>query len=316
MIKTALNNNIKKTHKNKKKRMFYFKRDFQLYVLLLIPLTYFLVFKYLPMYGVIIAFKDYNIFDGVFKSNWIGFDVFREIFKMKDFFSAVKNTFMLNFLDLFLGFPIPIILAILINEIRSIKFKKVSQTILYFPHFISWVIIGGIATQLFSQTGLVNSFLKTSGLSTIPFLTNGPWWIVTYLFTGIWQGAGWGTILYLAAIIGINPELFEAAQIDGANRLKRIWYIILPGMKSTIVILLILNLGQITSIGFDRPYVLGNAFVHQYSDVISTFVYNIGLVNGRFNVATAVGLFQSLVGVVFLVGAQFIADKLGEQGIW
>uniref|UniRef100_UPI00260BACB7 ABC transporter permease subunit n=1 Tax=uncultured Clostridium sp. TaxID=59620 RepID=UPI00260BACB7 len=133
---------------------------------------------------------------------------------------------------------------------------------------------------------------------------------------GIWQGAGWGTILYLAAIIGINPELFEAAQIDGANRLKRIWYIILPGMKSTIVILLILNLGQITSIGFDRPYVLGNAFVHQYSDVISTFVYNIGLVNGRFNVATAVGLFQSLVGVVFLVGAQFIADKLGEQGIW
>lgn len=223
---------------------------------------------------------------------------------------------MLNFLDLLVSFPAPIILAIMLFEIRSAWFKKISQTILYIPHFISWVIIGGIVYQLFgNQSGMVNGVLISMGLDPIPFLTEKNSWLITYLFTGVWQSAGWGTILYLAALTGVNKELFEAAEVDGATRLRKIWHITLPSIKPTIVTLLILNLGKMVSIGFDRPYIIGNTAVREYSDVLSTFVYRIGLESGQYTLATVVGLFQAVVGLVFILGSNYISKKVTGDGI-
>ncbi|OMF56513.1 MULTISPECIES: ABC transporter permease [Paenibacillus] len=294
----------------------YLKRYWQLYALISLPLIYFLIFRYGPMYGVQIAFKDFNLFQGINGSEWIGFDAFREVFGMRDFYTTLRNTFMLNFLDLLVSFPAPIILAIMLYEVRFKWFKKISQTILYIPHFISWVIIGGIVYQLFgNQSGMVNGVLESMGFNSIPFLTEKNPWLVTYLFTGVWQSAGWGTILYLAALTGVNKELFEAAEIDGASRLKRIWHITLPSIKPTIVTLLILNLGHMVSIGFDRPYIIGNTAVREYSDVLSTFVYRVGLESGQYTLATVVGLFQAVVGLIFVLGSNYISKKATGEGI-
>ncbi|PYE44512.1 sugar ABC transporter permease [Paenibacillus barcinonensis] len=294
----------------------YLKRYWQLYALISLPLIYFIIFRYGPMYGVQIAFKDFNLFQGINGSKWIGFDAFREVFAMPDFYTTLRNTFMLNFLDLIVSFPAPIILAIMLYEVRFKWFKKISQTILYIPHFISWVIIGGIVYQLFgNQSGMVNGILESMGLNSIPFLTEKNPWLVTYLFTGVWQSAGWGTILYLAALTGVNKELFEAAEIDGATRLKRIWHITLPSIKPTIVTLLILNLGNMVSIGFDRPFVIGNTAVREYSDVLSTFVYRMGIQSGQYTIATVVGLFQAVVGLIFVLGSNYISKKTTGEGI-
>lgn len=294
----------------------YLKRYWQLYALISLPLIYFIIFRYGPMYGVQIAFKDFNLFQGINGSEWIGFDAFREVFAMPDFYTTLRNTFMLNFLDLIVSFPAPIILAIMLYEVRFKWFKKISQTILYIPHFISWVIIGGIVYQLFgNQSGMVNGILESMGLNSIPFLTEKNPWLVTYLFTGVWQSAGWGTILYLAALISVNKELFEAAEIDGATRLKRIWHITLPSIKPTIVTLLILNLGNMVSIGFDKPYVIGNTAVREYSDVLSTFVYRMGIQSGQYTLATVVGLFQAVVGLIFVLGSNYISKKTTYEGI-
>ncbi|MEK3788804.1 MULTISPECIES: ABC transporter permease [Paenibacillus] len=296
--------------------MTYFRRYWQLYALLSLPLIYFLIFRYGPMYGVQIAFKDFNLFQGINGSEWIGLDAFREVFAMRDFYTTLRNTFMLNFLDLLVSFPAPIILAIMLYEIRFKWFKSVSQTILYIPHFISWVIIGGIVYQLFgNQSGMVNGVLESIGLHSIPFLTEKNPWLVTYLFTGVWQSAGWGTILYLAALTGVNKELFEAAEVDGATRMKKIWHITLPSIKPTIVTLLILNLGKMVSIGFDRPYIIGNTAVREYSDVLSTFVYRVGLESGQYTLATVVGLFQAVVGLIFVLGSNYISKKATGEGI-
>ncbi|WP_248930896.1 ABC transporter permease [Paenibacillus hamazuiensis] len=292
-------------------------QDWQLYALLLVPMLYFVVFKYIPMYGVTIAFKEFNMFQGIWKSPWAGFDAFREIFKMKDFYKVLRNTFMLNLLDLVISFPAPIILALLLNEVRVKWFKKGAQTVLYLPHFISWVIIGGMVYQLLStNTGLVNILLKSAGVKAIPFLTEPAYWVATYVGTGVWQNAGWGTIIYLAALTGINKELYEAAEVDGAGRLRKIWNITLPGIKPTIIILLIINIGHMASIGFERPYVLGNPLVTDVSDVISTFVYKVGIHSARYTIATAIGLFQAVVGLVFLLSSNYISKKITDQGIW
>jgi len=303
--------------KSTKNIIFYLKRDYALYILLLFPMIYYIVFKYVPMYGVTIAFKDYNLFKGVMGSEWVGLDVFREVFAMKDFYQVVRNTLLLNFLDLLFGFPAPIVLAILLNEVGNQIYKRISQTIVYLPHFLSWVIIGGMVYQIFStETGLVNIVLRSLGLNSIPFLAESKNWIITYVSVGIWQSMGWGTIIYLAAITGINSELYEAAEVDGAGRLRKIWHITLPGIKPTIIILLILNVGRVMTIGFDRPYILGNPLVADYSNVISVFVYNYGLKAARYSLATAVGLFQSVVSIVFLLTTNYLARKTGEQGIW
>ena len=294
-------------------------RDWRLYVMLILPVTFYLIFCYKPMVGVIIGFQKFNMFKGMWGSKWIGLENFRFVMNMPDFPVALKNTLWLNFLGLVAGFPVPIILAILLNEMKSIKVKKVSQTLLYLPHFLSWIIIGGMVLQIFSpKTGIINATLLRLGWidKSIPFLTDGPHWQATYTLIGVWQSMGWGTILYLSAITGINMELFEAAKIDGANKLQQIWHVTLPGIRSTIVILLILNVGQMMNISFDRPYVLGNPMVQNYCDVLSTFVYRAGITNSQFARATAVGLFQSVVGLILITGANIIARRLGEEGIW
>ncbi|MBY9079167.1 sugar ABC transporter permease [Paenibacillus sp. HN-1] len=294
----------------------YYKRYWRLYAMLLFPLIYFFIFKYGPMYGVQIAFKDFNFFQGISGSKWIGLDGFREVFNNQEFFKTLRNTLMLNFLDLLVSFPAPLILAIMLYELNINWFKRLSQTILYIPHFISWVIIGGIVYQVFgTQSGMINNLLGAFGMDAIPFLTEKQSWLVTYLITGVWQSAGWGTILYLAALTGINRELFEAAEIDGANRFQRIWNISIPGLKTTIVTLLIIQLGNMISIGFERPYVIGNMAVRDYSDVLSTFVYRMGIESGQYTIATVVGLFQAVVGLIFLLIANFASKRLTGDGI-
>jgi putative aldouronate transport system permease protein len=293
----------------------YLIRNWQLYVLLILPLAYFITFKYGPMYGVSIAFKDYNLFKGISGSPWIGLDAFREIFSMRNFYVALRNTLMLNFLDLIVSFPAPILLAIMLHEIKLIWFKKLVQAILYLPHFISWVIIGGIVYQVFAKSGIINHFLINWGFQTIPFLSEKYYWLITYLGTGVWQSAGWGTIIYLAALTSINKELYEAVEVDGAGRLKKIWHITLPGLKSTIVVLLILNLGHMVQIGFERPFVIGNVSVSEFSEVLSTFVYKVGLQSARYTIATGIGFFQAIVGLIFVVTANFISKKFTGEGI-
>lgn len=292
------------------------KRDALLYFLLLLPMAYIVIFKYVPIYGLLMAFQDYNIFEGIRGSEWVGLDVFRFIFQQSSFYRALVNTLALNLLDLVAGFPAPILLAILLNELRHVRFKKVAQTVLYLPHFLSWVIIGGMVYLIFATGGMANSVITSLGFGPIDFLSEKTNWIIMYVLIGIWQNVGWGTIIYLAAIIGINKELYEAADIDGSSRLRKIWHITLPGMKPTIMILLILQIGRMISIGFDRPFVLGNSLVSEYSDVISTYVYRVGIGSGDFSQATAVGLFQSVVGLILLMTANMIAKKIGEQGIW
>lgn len=316
-LKAVLGNyreNVKTKRKNSILRSI--KRDSLLYLLLLLPMAYIIIFKYAPIYGVLMAFQEYNIFEGISGSEWVGLDVFKFIFEQNSFYRALANTLVLNLLDLIAGFPAPIILAILLNEIRFVRFKKVTQTILYLPHFLSWVIIGGMVYLMFSSGGMANSVLSGLGLGKIDFLSQKMNWLIMYVAVGVWHSVGWGTIIYLASIVGINKELYEASDIDGCSRLRKIWHITLPGIKPTIIILLILQIGRMISIGFDRPFVMGNSLVSEYSDVISTYVYRIGIGSGDFSQATAVGLFQSVVGLILLVAANYIAKKIGEQGIW
>lgn len=298
----------------------YIKRYWTLYLLMLLPLTYFIVFKYIPMAYIQIAFKKYSIVQNVWEMEWAknhGFEYFIKAFNNRDFIYALRNTLTLNLLDLVVGFPAPIILALLLNELSFKRYKKFTQTVVYMPHFLSWIIISGMALQLLAPTeGLVNIVLRRMGFESIPFLNDPAHWIWTYIFLGIWQSVGWNTIIYLAAITGISPELYEAASVDGANRFKKIWHITLPGLKPTIVILLIMSLGRILGSEFDRPYALSNKMVNSVSNVISTFVYTNGIKGLQFSLTTAVGLFQSIICVIFLFMANGLAKKFGERGIW
>ena len=299
------------------KRSNYFKRMWMLYVMMILPMVFFAIFRYMPMTNIVIAFKEYNLFRGVWASPWAGFKWFNEAFHNRDFYLAVRNTLWLNFLDLVVGFPAPVILAIILNELTSDLYKRFTQTIIYLPHFLSWIIISGIAKQLLATGfGVVNIMLGRIGVGPIDFLMNPPMWIGTYVGLGVWKEMGWGTIIYLAAITGINPELYESAAVDGAGRLRKIWHITLPGIRSTIVVLLILNLGRILSSEFDRPYTLANGRVMQVADMISTLVYRVGIRSFQFSYTAAIGLFQSVVCVVFLFAANAIAKKAGERGVW
>jgi putative aldouronate transport system permease protein len=288
-----------------------------LYLMLLLPMVFFVVFRYVPMTNIAIAFKDYNIFRGVWDSPWVGGKWFNQAFHSRDFFFALRNTLVLNFLDLVIGFPAPVILAILLNELPFRRYKKVTQTLVYLPHFLSWIIISGIAVQLFAPGGgIVNIALSKIGIGPINFLMENNLWIGTYVGLGVWKEMGWGTIIYLAAITGINPELYEAAEVDGAGRWRKIWHITLPCIRPTIVVLLIMNLGRILGSEFDRPYTMANPMVMGVADVISTLVYRVGIRSSQFSLTAAIGLFQSVVCVVFLIAANAVARSSGERGIW
>jgi putative aldouronate transport system permease protein len=305
---------------NKQSGKVYFSRYWQLYAMLALPLLYLFIFKYIPMVYIQIAFKKYSIVGSIWSlplAGNHGFEYFIKAFKSKDFLLALRNTISLNLLDLLFGFPAPIIFAIILNELTNKWFKKIVQTIAYMPHFLSWVIIYGLALQLFApSTGFVNLLIQKLGGQSIPFLNDAHHWVATYIGLGVWQSFGWGSIVYLAAIAGISPELYEAASVDGAGRFKKIWHITLPGLKPTIVTLLVMNLGNILGSNFDRPYALQNNLVMDVANVISTYVYKVGIKGLQFSQTTAVGLFQSVVGVFFLLLANWIARKLGERGIW
>ncbi|MBQ8798280.1 MAG: sugar ABC transporter permease [Lachnospiraceae bacterium] len=298
----------------------YMKKYWQLYVMLLFPLLYLAIFKYTPMSYIQIAFKKYKINKSIWEmplADNHGFEYFIDAFSNPDFLDALRNTILLNLLDLVIGFSIPVIFALILNELVFKRFKRVVQTIAYMPHFLSWVIICGLALQMFAPSnGLVNLFLNKLGMESVPFLNEPVHWIFTYIFLGIWQSFGWNSIVYLAAIAGINPELYEAAEVDGAGRWRKIWHVTLPGIKSTIVILLIMNLGNILGSGFDRPFALQNNLVMDVAEVLSTFVYKNGILGLKFSLTTAIGFFQSIVCVFFLLLANWISRKMGERGIW
>ncbi|MBE5823072.1 MAG: sugar ABC transporter permease [Butyrivibrio sp.] len=298
----------------------YMKKYWQLYAMLALPLLYLLIFKYIPMVYVQIAFKKYSLMGSIWSQPLAknhGFEYFIKAFQNNDFRYALKNTLTLNLLDLIFGFPAPIIFALILNELCFTRYKKVVQTIAYMPHFLSWVIIYSLALQLLApNAGLVNMVIQNLGGEAIPFLNDEAHWVGSYIGFGIWQNFGWGSIVYLAAIAGINPELYEAASVDGAGRFRKIWHITLPGIKPTIVVLLIMSLGNILGGGFDRPFAFQNNLVMRVADVIATFVYRVGIKGLQFSLTTAVGLFQSVVGVVFLLMANWISRRLGERGIW
>ncbi len=294
------------------------RRDWHLYLLLLVPVVLVILFNYGAYPGLRMVFYDYKPAKGYAGSKWVGMDIFAKVFRDKDFLRALKNSIIFNLLDLAVSFPMPIVLALMLNELRFPRFKKVTQTVLYLPHFLSWVIIGSVAYQLFKPTtGIVNVLMTQWGWikSGIPFLTELNHWAVTYLLIGVWQGMGWGTIIYLAAITGISGELYEAAMIDGANRMQRIWHITLPGIRSTIVVLLIMNLGKIMGSNFERLDVFANSQVREYQYQLAIYIYEKGLANSKFSMATAVGLFQSLVGLMLVLISDRFAKLMGEDGL-
>lgn len=299
--------------------MHFLKRDWQLYVLLIFPLLCVLVFNYAAYPGLRMAFMDYKPARGFEGSEWVGLEIFGKVFKDADFIRAIRNSLVFNILDLAIGFPMPIILALILNEIRFPRFKKVTQTILYLPHFLSWVIVASVAYTMFKpSTGLINIWLLNQGFISqgIPFLTEKWHWGATYLLVGVWQSMGWGTIIYLAAITGISGELYEAASIDGANRWRKMINITLPGIKSTTVTLLIMNLGRnLMGSNFERLNSFDNVQVRDFQYQLAVYVYQKGLAGGNFSRATAVGLFQSVVGLLLVLLSDRFAKKLGEDGL-
>ena len=306
--------------RKRKLRLFgvYLHNNWQLYLMLLVPVVFVIIFKYAAYPGLRIAFMDYKPAKGYAGSKWVGFQTFEKIFRDKDFIRALKNSLAFNFLDLLVGFPVPIILALLLNELRFERYKKVSQTILYLPHFLSWVIIASVALNLFKpETGLVNIMLRNMGAidQGIPFLTEKWHWAVTYLIIGVWQNMGWGSIIYLAAITGIDAELYEAATIDGAGRLRKIWNVTLPCIRGTMVTLLIMNLGRVMGSNFERLDSFGNVQVKDFQYQLAIYIYEKGLAGSNFSRATAVGLFQSLVGLLLVLAADWTSKKLGEDGL-
>lgn len=295
----------------------YFWRNRYLYLLLMPCIIYFIVFNYVPMYGLVLAFKDFKFSKGILGSDWVGLENFKYLFNLDMFYTVLKNSLRLSLMRLVFYFPIPIILALALNEVPFLRFKRLAQTTIYLPYFISWVVIGGILVNLLSPSwGIVNSVIKLFGGEPVFFLGKAEYFPEVVVGSSIWKTAGWDTIIYLAALSAINPDLYEAAAIDGASRLQRIWHVTLPGIKSTIVILLLLNIGSLMTNGFEQIYMLQNGSNLAVSEVFETYSYRLGIVNGRFSFATTVGLFSSVVGFILLFIADRTAKALGEEGIF
>lgn len=293
-------------------------RDWQLYLMLLVPIAFVVIFNYASYPGIRLVFMNFKPAKGYAGSEWVGLETFRKVFRDADFFRALKNSIIFNVLDLLLSFPTPIILALILNELRYKRFKKVTQTILYLPHFLSWAIIGSVAYSMFRpSSGLVNIAMMNVGWieTGIPFLTEKWHWAVSYLLIFVWQTMGWSTIIYLAAITGISGDLYEAAMIDGANRWKRMIHITLPGIKGTVITLLIMNLGRLLGSNYERLVALGNSQVKDFQYQLAVYIYEKGLAGGNFSGSTAVDLFKSLVGLGLVLLADFIAKRLGEEGL-
>lgn len=292
------------------------KRNIPLYTMFLPVLAFFLIFKYAPMFGLIIAFKDYNFMNGIMYSPWVGMKHFNMIFHNPQTLTIIKNTIVLSLLNVFVGFPFPIILALLLNEARRMWFKKAVQTLVYLPHFFSWVIVGGIVLTVFSQeSGIINHVLQRLTGEPFPFLYVEGSWMAIFVSSGIWKEAGFSAIIYLAALTSIDPSLYEAAKLDGAGKWKQIVHVTIPGISSTIVILFILSMGRVMEVGFDQVYMLQNSTVTRISEVISTYMYKVGLMGAQFSLSAALGMFESVVGLLLILSANGIARKF-DKGLW
>lgn len=281
-----------------------------------IPFFYFAIFHYIPMFGIIIAFKDYNVFDGISGSAWVGFRYFSEFLSDPYFYKLIRNTVVIGAYQIIFVFPAPIILALLLNELRNRTFQRIIQTVSYLPHFLSTVVVCGILVNFLSYDGIVNQFLQALGLESIQFLMIPQWFRTIYISSEIWQGIGWGSIIYLAALTGIDPQLYEAATVDGANRWKRALHITLPGIAPTIIIMLLFSIGAIMSVSFEKVLLLSNGSNFEASDIIATYVYRRGLISSDFSYATAVGLFNSFIALFFLTIGNKISKKVSETSLW
>lgn len=292
-------------------------RDKWLYILLLPGLAYFIVFKYLPMWGIVIAFQDYSPFTGILGSKWVGFDNFIDFFKNPDFFRLLNNTAIFAVLNLVFFFPAPIILALLLNELRVNSYKRVVQTFIYVPHFMSWVIIASITYIFFTTSGgVVNDIVSQIYGKNIDFLSSPDWFRPLIMMQIIWKETGWGTVIFLAALTAVDKEQYEAAIVDGAGRLRRLWHITLPAIRSTIIVMLILQLGRFLDTGFQQIYLMSNSLNRGVADVFDTYVYFVGITQGAYSYSTAVGLFKSVIGIILVLGSNKLAKKMGEEGIF
>lgn len=293
------------------------RREWQLYVLLLPTIIWLLVFLYKPMYGLQIAFKDYSVFRGVANSPWIGFDHFQQLFGSDQFVRALKNTVVISFMSLIFGFPMPILLALMFNEILHQTFKKSAQTIVYLPHFISSVIIAGIVITAFSPSaGIVNTVLGWLGVESIYFLTKAEWFRPIFVGTTIWQEAGFQSIVYLAAIAGVSPTLYESAVVDGASRWQMMWKITVPSIMPTIIIMLIIRIGNMLEVSFEMIILLYQPATYETADVINTFIYRQGLQGGQYDFASAAGLFNAVVAFVLVMTANTISKRYSRTSLW
>lgn len=304
-------------HSRFRKSLLAYLRNWQLYVLLLPVIAYFVIFEYFPMYGVQIAFKDFIAKKGIWGSPWVGFKHFHRFFDSYFFWRLLKNTLGISLYQLVVGFPVPILLALMINEVRQSKLRKFVQTVTYAPHFLSTVVmVGLIFIFLNPNTGMVNHFLKLFGIEPISFMTEAGWFKTIYVFSGVWQQMGWSSIIYLAALSGIDPQQHEAARVDGANRIQRIWHINIPGILPTIVILLILQMGSLMGVGFEKVFLMQNNLNMDSSDVISTYVYRSGILGAQYSFSAAVGLFNSVVNFILLILVNFISRRLNQTALW
>lgn len=292
-------------------------RNWELYLLFLPVLAYFIIFHYIPMYGVQIAFKDFIANKGIMGSPWVGFEHFERFFDSFYFWRIIKNTLGIGIYELVVGFPIPIILALMIHELRTGKFRKFVQTVTYMPHFLSTIVMVGMIMMFLSPaSGLINVVITLFGGEPISFMTEPGWFKSVYVWSGVWQTMGWSSIIYIAALAGIDPQLHEAARVDGASRLRRIWHINLPGIAPTIIVLLILNMGSILGVGFEKVFLMQNDLNMESSDVISTNVYRSGILGAQYSFSAAVGLFNSVVNFIMLLTVNRIARKVSSSSLW
>lgn len=292
-------------------------RDKWVLILFALPgLLYFLLFKYVPLLGNVIAFQDYNIFKGILHSPWVGFAQFERMFGFEDFYEVFRNSIKLGFYSLLFGFPAPIILALLLNELKSMWFKRVVQTVVYMPHFLSWVIVGSIFINLLSYEGIINTVASKMGLAKVDYVTQGDTFLAVLISTGIWKEVGWGTILYLAAISGINPNLYEAAMVDGAGRWRQMWSITLPYLMPTMVVVLLLSIGHILDANVEQVLIFLNPLVRDVGEVFDTYVYTFGLVGGQYSYTTAIALFKAVVGIILVFGLNAVSRKTTGESLY
>lgn len=293
------------------------KRSRYLYLFLLPALVYIILFNYYPMYGIQLAFKYYSPVKGIWASKWIGFDNFERFFHSYYFWRLIKNTLVLSFYNLIAGFPFPIFLALVFNEIKNQRAKKLVQTVSYVPHFISIIVMVGILNLFFSQsTGLINAFRKNMGMEAVGYLNSPSLFPSMYVWSGVWQHAGWNAIIYIAALTSIDPQLHEAAQIDGATRLQRIWHVNIPGILPTVIIMFIMEIGRVMNLGFEKIYLMQNQMNIETSQVISTFVYETGMLDMDYGFSTAVDIFNNVINIILLLTFNQLARRIGDYSLF